>query len=292
VTLVPALAETAKQVTMLQRSPTYILSIPSEDPIANGLRRLLGDRRSYRITRWKNVAIATLIYQLSQRFPTFMRKVIRRGVVHALPPGYAVDTHFNPRYGPWDQRLCLVPDGDLFKAITSGKAAVVTDAIERFTATGLSLASGERLEADIVVLATGLRLLALGGVQLEVDGEPVTLPERLAYKGMMLSGVPNFAFTIGYTNASWTLKADLVAEFVCRLLERMDRDGDTQCVPVEDGTVERRPLLDFQAGYVQRSIHEFPQGGANAPWKLAMSYPQDVVTLRHRSLDDGALRFS
>ena len=292
VTLVPALAETAAHVTMLQRSPTYILSIPSEDPIANRLRRLLGDERSYRITRWKNVAIATLIYQLSQRFPKFMRKVIRRGVAHALPPGYAVDTHFNPRYGPWDQRLCLVPDGDLFKALSTGRASMVTDTIERFTPNGVELASGDRLEADIVITATGLRLLALGGVQLEVDGEPVVLPERLAYKGMMLSGVPNFAFTIGYTNASWTLKADLVAEYVCRLLERMDRDGFKHCVPVDDGTVERRPLLDFQAGYVQRSIHEFPQGGASAPWKLGMSYAQDVVTLRHRSLDDGALRFT
>jgi monooxygenase len=292
VTLVPALAERAAHVTMLQRSPSYILSIPSEDPIANGLRRLLGDRRAYPVTRWKNVAISTLVYQLSQRFPRMMRGVFRRGALRALPPGYDVDTHFNPRYGPWDQRLCLVPDGDLFKALSSGRASMVTDRIERFTPAGIRLESGTELEADIVVLATGLKLLALGGIALEVDGEPVVLPERLAYKGMMLGGVPNMAFTIGYTNASWTLKADLVAEFVCRLLERMDREGLRECVPVDDGTVERRPLLDFSAGYVQRSIHEFPKGGAQAPWRLGMSYPQDVITLRHRSLDDGAMRFS
>ena len=221
-----------------------------------------------------------------------MRGVIRRGVVRALPAGYDVDTHFNPRYGPWDQRLCLVPDGDLFKAISAGRASMVTDRVERFEPGGIRLASGLELEADIVVLATGLNLLALGGISLSVDGEAVSLPDRLAYKGMMLSGVPNFAFTIGYTNASWTLKADLVAEFVCRLLERMDRDGYRQCMPVEDVPVERRPLLDFAAGYVQRSIHEFPKGGASAPWRLGMSYAQDVVTLRHRSLDDGALRFT
>jgi cation diffusion facilitator CzcD-associated flavoprotein CzcO len=292
VTLVPALAERAAHVTMLQRSPSYILSIPSEDPIANRLRRLLGDRRAYPVTRWKNVVISTAVYQLSQRFPRLMRGVIRRGVMRALPPGYDVDTHFNPRYGPWDQRLCLVPDSDLFKALSAGRASVVTDRIERFTETGIRLASGAELEADIVVTATGLQLLALGGIQLEVDGAPVVLPERLAYKGMMLGGVPNMAFTIGYTNASWTLKADLVAEFVCRLLERMDRDGHRVCMAVEDGTVARRPLLDFSAGYVQRSIHEFPKGGARPPWRLGMSYAQDLVTLRHRPLDDGALRFS
>ena len=205
-----------------------------------------------------------------------MRGAFRRGAMRALPPGYDVDTHFNPRYGPWDQRLCLVPDGDLFKALSAGRASIVTDRIERFTPGGIRLASGTELEADIVVTATGLKLLALGGVELEVDGEPVVLPERLAYKGMMLGGVPNMAFTIGYTNASWTLKADLVAEFVCRLLERMDREGLRECVPVDDGTVERRPLLDFSAGYVQRSIHEFPKGGAQAPWRLGMSYAQDV----------------
>jgi monooxygenase len=293
VTLVPALTDEAAHVTMLQRSPTYILSIPSEDPIANGLRRVLGDRRAYPIARWKNVTIATLIYQLSQRRPKLMRSLIRRGVIRQLPEGYAVDTHFNPAYGPWDQRLCLVPDGDLFRAIKAGRASMVTDTIARFTPGGVELESGAALDADIIVTATGLNLLAIGGLSLTVDDEPVSLPDRLAYKGMMLSRVPNFAFTIGYTNASWTLKADLVAEYVCRLLEYMEGNGYQQCMPVDDDpSVEPRPLLDFAAGYVQRSIHLFPKGGSRAPWRLGMSYAQDVVTLRHGRLEDGALRFS
>jgi len=281
VTLVPALTDRAAHVTMLQRSPTYILSIPSEDPIANGLRRLLGA-----------VALATLIYQLSQRRPRAVRSLLRAALMRALPEGYDVDTHFNPTYGPWDQRLCLVPDGNLFKAISAGRASMVTDRIERFTTGGIRLESGTELDADIIVTATGLSLQAIGGIELGVDGEPVSLPDRLAYKGMMLSRVPNFAFTIGYTNASWTLKADLVAEFVCRLLAHMDRHGYRQCMPVDDDpSIERRPLLDFAAGYVQRSIHLFPKGGSRAPWRLGMSYAHDVVTLRHRGLEDGALRF-
>ena len=293
VTLVPALTDQAAHVTMLQRSPSYILSIPSEDPIANGLRRVLGDRRAYPLTRWKNVAISTLVYQLSQRRPKLMRSLLRRGVMHQLPPGYAVDTHFDPTYGPWDQRLCLVPDGDLFRALKAGQASIVTDRIERFTPTGVRLESGAELDADIIVTATGLNLQAIGGVEPSVDGTPVSLPERLAYKGMMLSRVPNFAFTIGYTNASWTLKADLVAEFVCRLLEYMEGNGYRQCMPVDDDpALERVPLLDFDAGYVQRSIHLFPKGASRAPWRLGMSYAQDVVTLRHGGLEDGALRFS
>ncbi len=222
-----------------------------------------------------------------------MRGVLRRGVMHALPEGYDVDTHFNPHYGPWDQRLCLVPDGDLFKAISRGHAAVVTDTIERFTPTGLQLASGAALEADIIVTATGLNLQVIGGIELVVDGKPISFPEHLAYKGMMLSRVPNFAFTIGYTNASWTLKADLVAEYVCRLLAHMDRHGYRVAVPVDDDPrVQPQPLLDFAAGYVQRSIHLFPKGGSRAPWRLGMNYAQDVLTIRHRPLEDGTLRFS
>jgi cation diffusion facilitator CzcD-associated flavoprotein CzcO len=277
---------------MLQRSPSYVLSIPSEDPIANGLRRLLGARAAYPVTRWKNVALATALYHACQRWPRAMRGLLRKGVVRALPAGYDVDTHFSPRYGPWDQRLCLVPDGDLFKALAAGRASMVTDTIEGFTPSGIRLASGEQLPADIVVTATGLNLLALGGIELTVDGEDVALPERLAYKGMMLSRVPNLAFTIGYTNASWTLKADLVAEYVCRLLAHMDAHGYRVCVPVDDDpAIERRPLLDFGAGDVQRSIHLFPKGGARPPWRLGMSYAHDAVTLRHGGLEDGALRF-
>jgi cation diffusion facilitator CzcD-associated flavoprotein CzcO len=293
VTLVPALAERAAHVTMLQRSPTYVLSVPGEDPIANGLRRIVGARRTYPIVRWKNVALTTLIYRLSRRRPTLMRKLIRRAAVKQLPAGYDVDTHFNPRYQPWDQRLCLAPDGDLFAAISSGKASVVTDELVEFTGTGLRLASGAELAADIVVTATGLRLLVLGGIRLAVDGRDVKVPETLAYKGMMLSGVPNFAFTIGYTNASWTLKADLVGEYVVRLLRHMDRHGYDQCVPTnDDPTVTERPLLDFQAGYVLRSVHEFPKAGSRAPWRLGMSYAHDVVKLRYGRIDDGAMRFT
>jgi monooxygenase len=293
VTLVPALAERAGHVTMLQRSPSYILAVPSKDPIANRLRKLIGDRASYPITRWKNVAISTAIYQASQRWPKAMRAVLRKGVLNALPEGYDVDTHFNPTYGPWDQRLCLVPDGDLFRAIRRGEAAMVTDRVERFTPTGIQLESGRHLDADIIVTATGLSLQAIGGIELSVDGSPVELPEHLAYKGMMLSRVPNFAFTIGYTNASWTLKADLVAEYVCRLLAHMDRRGHRVCTPIDDDpAIVRGPLLDFQAGYVQRALHLFPKGAKSAPWKLGMSYANDVITLRHKPLEDGALRFS
>ncbi|MDE1672013.1 MULTISPECIES: flavin-containing monooxygenase [Nocardia] len=292
VTLVPAMAETAAQVTMLQRSPTYIFPVPAEDTVANRLRRLLGPRRAYTIVRWKNVLISTLIYQFSRRRPQRMRKFIRDLTVRQLPDGYDVDTHFKPVYQPWDQRLCLVPDGDLFRAIRDGRATVVTDHIDRFTPTGLRLRSGRELEADVVVTATGLRLLALGGIQLTVDGREVELPDTMAYKGMMLSGVPNFAFTIGYTNASWTLKADLVSEFVCRLLRHMDAGGYQQTTPWPDPAVSPTPLLDFQAGYVLRAIDRFPKAGSRAPWRLGMSYGHDVIALRYGRIDDGTIRFT
>ncbi|MEV5704901.1 NAD(P)/FAD-dependent oxidoreductase [Actinoallomurus sp. NPDC052274] len=293
VTLVPAMAERAAHVTMLQRSPTYIMALPAEDPIANRLRRLLGSRRAYPIVRWKNVVVITLLYQLSRRRPRLVKSVIRKGLLRRLPPGYDVDTHFTPRYQPWDQRMCFVPDGDLFRAIRRGHASVVTDRITEFTRTGLRLESGAELDADVVVTATGLRLLAFGGVRLAVDGREVSLPETMTYKGMMLSGVPNFVFTIGYTNASWTLKADLVSEYVIRLLRHLDAHGYDQCVPRnDDPTVTPRPLLDFQAGYVLRSVDEFPKAGSRAPWRLGMSYAHDLITLRYRAIDDGTLRFS
>ncbi|MBE8517769.1 NAD(P)/FAD-dependent oxidoreductase [Amycolatopsis sp. H6(2020)] len=293
VTLVPAMTDRAAHVTMLQRSPTYILSLPSEDALANRLRGLLGPRLAYPIARWKNVAVSTVIYQLSRRRPGVAKRLIRKATAKQLPPGFAVDTHFKPRYQPWDQRLCLVPDGDLFRSLRRGDASIVTDRIASFTERGIRLESGDELEADVVVTATGLRLLAFGGIELSVDGDPVKLPETMAYKGMMLSGVPNFAFTIGYTNASWTLKADLVGEYVVRLLRHLDRQGYDQCVPVnDDPAVTERPLLDFDAGYVRRSIDEFPKAGSRAPWQLGMSYAHDLVKLRHGRIDDGALRFS
>ena len=292
VTLVPALAEKAGHVTMLQRSPSYILTMPTEDAIAARLVRLLGTRRGYAVTRWKNVLLTMLIYRLSRRRPDMVRGWIRKLTIKQLPPGYDIDTHFKPAYNVWDQRLCLVPDGDLFKAIRDGRASVVTDHIATFTDNGIRLESGGELDADIVVTATGLRLLPIGGINLTVDGEPIRLPETMAYKGMMLSGVPNCAFTIGYTNASWTLKADLVSEYTCRLLRYMDTHGYDTCVPVNDPAVTERPLMDFAAGYVLRSISQFPKAGSRRPWRLGMNYLQDVVTLRYGKVNDGSMRFS
>jgi len=293
VTLVPALAKQAAQVTMLQRSPSYVVSVPSRDAIANALRRVLPTRVAYAIVRRKNVGVQSLAYKLAQRWPGLAKRLIRAGVKRQLPTGYDVDTHFKPRYDPWDQRLCAVPDGDLFKAISKGRAAIVTDRIVTFTERGLELASGTELAADIVVTATGLNLQAFGGVQYVVDGEEVNLPDTLAYKGMMLGGVPNFAFAVGYVNASWTLKVDLTCEYMCRLLEHMDRHGYDQCMPVDgDPSVERRPLLNFTSGYVQRSLDQFPKQGPEAPWQLSMSYRNDVRNLREADVDDGVMRFS
>lgn len=293
VTLVPAMADKAAHVTMLQRSPTYIASLPAEDPIANGLRRFLPEKAVYTIVRWKNVMIQSLIYQLSRRRPRAVKKMIRAGVERSLPADYDFDKHFKPKYNPWDQRMCLVPNGDLFKAIRSGDATVVTDTIETFTEDGIKLDSGEQLEADVIVTATGLNLLFLGGMELVVDGEPVDISEKMAYKGMMLSGVPNCAFTVGYTNASWTLKADLTSEYVCRVLAHMDAHGYRKSVPeLSDPSVTEMPLLDFTSGYVQRSLHEFPKQGSKEPWKLRQNYVLDIRTIRRGPIDDGAMRFS
>lgn len=292
VTLVPALAKQAAHVTMLQRSPSYIVSLPEQDPIANVLRRLLPAKLAYALVRWKNVTMTTLFYQLSRRRPRLVKGLIRKGIERQLPRGYDVDKHFTPRYNPWDQRVCLVPDGDLFEAIKSGGASVVTDEIERFTEHGIVLKSGTELEADVVVTATGLRLLALGGLSVTVDGEDVDLPETMTYRGMMLSGVPNAAAALGYTNASWTLKCDLTCEYVCRLLNHMDEQGYDYCVPVnDDPSVEPLPFIDFSSGYVLRSINEFPKQGSKTPWRLYQNYALDIVSLRHSKLEDGALEF-
>ncbi len=292
VTLVPAMTDKAEHVTMLQRSPTYIVTMPQSDPMADALGKRLPDKVAYPIVRWKNVALHTLSYRLSRRWPAVMKGYVRWGLKRQLPAGYDIDRHFKPRYDPWDQRLCVVPDGDLFTAIRRGRADVVTDRIATFTETGIRLESGTELEADIVVTATGLNLLPLGGLKFAVDGEEVRLPDTMAYKGMMLSGVPNFAFAIGYTNASWTLKADLTSEYVCRLLAHMDEHGRRVAVPEnDDPTVEEEPLLDFSAGYVLRSVDQFPKQGSKAPWKLHMSYPRDLVALRHGPVTDG-MKFS
>ena len=293
VTLVPAMAERAAHVTMLQRSPTYIASLPAEDGIANSLRRYLPDRAAYAIVRLKNVLRQALFFQLSRRRPDLVKRLIRKGVERSLPPGYDVDKHFKPRYNPWDQRMCLVPDGDLFRTISDGSASVVTDRIASFNERGIELESGEELEADVVVTATGLNLLFLGGMRLVVDGEEVDVPGKMAYKGMMLNGVPNCAFTVGYTNASWTLKADLTSEYVCRLLNHMDAHGYRRCAPeITDPSVTEQPLLDFTSGYVQRSLDRFPKQGSKEPWKLRQNYALDIRMIRRGPIDDGAMQFS
>jgi monooxygenase len=292
VTLVPALAQSAAHVTMLQRSPSYIVSLPAEDPLAKALRRVLPLRVTYPIVRWKNVLLTLLSFQLSRRRPQLVKALVRKGVEKRLPPGYDIETHFNPRYNPWDQRLCLVPDGDLFEAICAGRASMVTDRIERFTERGITLQSGAELEADLVVTATGLNLLALGGMQVVVDGSEITLSQTMSYKGMMLSGVPNMAVTFGYTNASWTLKADLTCAYVCRLLNHMDEHGYVHCVPREDPSMPELPFIDFSSGYVLRAIDQFPRQGSEPPWRLYQNYALDVMSLRFGGIEDSAMEFS
>ncbi|WP_038045002.1 MULTISPECIES: NAD(P)/FAD-dependent oxidoreductase [Thermocrispum] len=295
VTLVPAMAlgeNAAEHVTMLQRSPTYIVTAPSQDPLATLLRRFLPDKAAYVVNRWRNILVQTGLYQLSRRRPQLVRRLLKRMAARQLPPGYDVDTHFSPSYDPWDQRMCLVPDGDLFKAIRSGKADVVTDHIDRFTEKGIRLRSGVELPADIIVTATGLKLLAFGGMTLTVDGKPVELSDRMAYKGIMLSGVPNFAYIIGYTNASWTLKADLACEYVCRVLRHMRTRGHQRCEPVPEPDVHPEPFIDLKAGYVLRSLHELPKQGDRTPWRLRQNYLRDIPELRHSPVEDGVLTFS
>ncbi|PSK62406.1 FAD-containing monooxygenase EthA [Micromonospora sp. MH33] len=292
VTLVPAMAERAGHVTMLQRSPTYVISLPSRDPLADAARRWLPAKAAYAVTRWKNVALGVANFQLSRRAPNLVKRFLRRAARGSLPVGYDVDRHFSPRYNPWDQRLCVVPDGDLFAALRAGKAAVVTDTIDTFTERGIRLSSGEELPADIVVTATGLNLLALGGMTLAVDGAEVDLASTVAYKGMMLSGVPNFAMTIGYTNASWTLKADLVATYVCRLLRHLDDTGQQIVTPLAPDTTDLAPIIDLQSGYVLRAVDRLPKQGPAAPWRLHQNYPRDVLLMRHGRLTDEGVRFS
>ena len=291
VTLVPALADSgAEHVTMLQRSPSYILSLPGRDVIADRLRERLPAGTAYAIVRWKNVLLAMLNYQLCRRTPAVMRRLLRRLTGRQLPPGYDLDTHFTPRYEPWDQRLCLVPDGDLFAALSSGRASIETAAIQTFTERGIALDSGKEIEADVIVTATGLNMMMLGGIELAVDGRKIELGSTVAYKGMMLAGVPNLALTVGYTNASWTLKADLVAEYVCRVLKHMDARGLSVCVPEDpDDDLPRVPIIDLKSGYVLRSVDALPKQGAVAPWRLHQNYIKDVRLLRRGPIDDGVV---
>ncbi len=293
VTLVPAMAGTAEHVTMLQRSPSYVLSLPGRDPLAELARRWLSPRVAYGLVRWKNALMALGLFTLSRKRPALMRRMLRRATQRQLPAGYDVDTHFNPSYDPWDQRMCLIPDGDLFASISAGEASVVTGAIDSFTESGLLLTDGRRLDADIVITATGLNLLAFGGIELVVDGREVDLAGTVGYKGMMLSGVPNFAFAVGYTNASWTLKADLVSEYVCRLLGHMRSRGYDAVTPIApDPSQPTQAFLDLASGYVQRSVDSFPRQGTVTPWRLNQNYPRDVRLLRHGPIEDAGVRFS
>jgi cation diffusion facilitator CzcD-associated flavoprotein CzcO/acetyl esterase/lipase len=288
-TLVPELAKTAAHVTMLQRSPTYVFARPSVDPIAEALKRRLPARLAYRLVRLKNVALQQYFYRLARRRPQQAKARMVALVRRSLPRGFDVARHFTPRYDVWDQRVCLLPDGDLYAALRDGRASVATDTIERFTESGLRLQSGDELPADVVVTATGLELNVLGDAALSIGGRPVDLSKALVYKGMMYGGVPNLANTFGYTNASWTLKADLTAEYVCRLLKHMDRHGRRVAMPVVDASVQPAPFIDFTSGYVQRALPRLPKQGDRRPWRLYQNYLLDLLTLRFGRIDDGVM---
>jgi monooxygenase len=293
VTLVPEMAKTAGHVTMLQRSPTYVVSRPAQDPVANKLRARLPSKLAYLLIRWRNVLWGMYFFQLSRRKPDRVKQLILGGVRMALGPNYDIATHFTPRYNPWDQRLCLVPDGDLFRAIKEDRASVVTNEIDSFTEKGIKLKDGSELEADIIVTATGLVLQVLGGMEVSVDGRSVEFAKTLNYKGMMYSDVPNLASSFGYTNASWTLKCDLTCEYVCRLINYMDRHGYSKCMPHNaDSTITELPSLDFSSGYVQRSVAKMPKQGSKRPWRLYQNYALDIVTLRFGKVDDGVMQYS
>ena len=287
VTLIPAMAPETEHITMLQRSPGYVVTLPGRDPIAKGLRRVLPEKAVYAIVRWKNVLTQMGFYQLSRRAPGFTRKLIRRGVERRLPAGYDVDRDFEPRYNPWDERVCLVPGGDLFQTLGSGRADVVTDTIETFTEKGIKLTSGRELEADIIVTATGLNLLVLGGIEIKVDGERKEFKNLVGYKGAMFGGVPNMALALGYTNASFTLKCDLVSQYMCRLLNHMDARGYKVATPREPGPgLAREPFIDLKSGYVTRSLDQLPMQAETHPWRLHQNYARDLRLFKHGPIDD------
>ena len=292
VTLVPELAKDAAHVTMLQRSPTYMVSRPSEDPIANWLRRKLPAKLAYRLTRAKNVGLGMFFYNFARKRPEKMKQMLLGGIRQAMGADYDVGTHFTPRYNPWDQRLCLIPDGDMFAALRKGTASIETGEIERFVPEGVKLRSGATLQADLIVTATGLELQLLGGMEIHVDDTRIESSRVMQYKGMMFSDVPNLAAVMGYTNASWTLKADLTCEYVCRLVNFMDARGWKQCTPKRDSSVAEQPLMTFTSGYIQRAAPMMPKQGATMPWKLHQNYARDLVMLRYGRVNDGTMVFS
>ena len=293
ITLVPAMAMTAGHVTMLQRSPTYIASIPEQDEFANVIRRYLPAKLAYSLSRWRKILLGMFMYNMSRRRPESVKKVIREGIINALGKDYPVDKHFKPNYQPWDQRACLVPNGDLFNAIKNGSASVVTDHIDTFTPTGVKLRSGKKLTGDIIITATGLNLDILGSYKLSVDDKPFNPADSYCYKGMMLSGLPNFAFSMGYTNASWTLKSDLVGQYFCRLINHMDKHQYHYCQPIlPTGGMEAEPFINFTSGYITRASHRMPKQGRDKPWKLNQNYILDRMSLNHSSVVDDSIVFS
>jgi len=292
VTLVPALASSAAHVAMLQRSPTYIVARPSQDTIANWLRRRLPAQLAHGLIRWKNVLLGMYFYSLARRKPGETKKMILKLAQKQLPADYDVGKHFSPRYNPWDQRLCLIPDADLFSAIRSGRVSIVTDEIRTFTETGIHLESGDELKADIIVTATGLKLKLLGGMEVVVDGAPVDPARAMSYKGTMFSEIPNLASTFGYINASWTLKADLTADYICRLLKYMDAHGYDCATPRRrDPSIVEQPAVNFTSGYIQRARDVLPKQGSKKPWRLHQNYALDMLDLRFSPIDDGTMEF-
>lgn len=286
VTLVPALADKAAHVTLVQRTPSYIVARPGRDPIAGWLQQRLPRRAADTAIRWRNILLTIFMYGRARRKPERVASWIREQIRDQLPPGYPVERDFSPPYQPWDQRLCLVPDGDLFEAMRSSKVSIATGAIERFTSEGLRLVTGEEVSADIVVTATGLNVRLLGGIQLEADRKPIDPADRFVWKGMMLSGVPNLALSFGYINASWTLRSDLTARTFCRLLNRMDRERFTVATPQNPGAVDRKPVIDFSSGYVQRALATMPSQADRHPWRVRQNYLRDLAAMTFGRLDE------
>ncbi|NNF34757.1 MAG: NAD(P)/FAD-dependent oxidoreductase [Saprospiraceae bacterium] len=291
VTLVPAMSDDAAHVTMLQRSPTYIMNLPNNSDLFFTLKKVMPESWAYKITRRRNIILNILIFWLCRTFPSGMKKLFMKGAASQLPEGYDVDKHFNPKYKPWDQRLCVVPDGDLFETIKEGKASVITEQVDQFDANGIVLQSGESLEADVIVVATGLKIKILGGAEIKVDGKVIDPKESMVYKGMMISGIPNFAIAFGYTNAPWTLKTDLTANYMCKLINHMDKKGYRTVIPRKDPSMEVIPFLNINSGYVERAQNILPQQGAKRPWRVYQNYFKDMMATRFGKIEDDFLEF-